>query len=335
MSPTSPSAMSWRIIRTAGTYSKTWPTMSTRPLASASSASSIASAVDSVSGFSTKTCLPASSAARASGGVGRGRRGDHDGGDRAVLEHAVHVVGHLDVRVERGGLLAALVGEVDQVAPAVRPVSVEVAGQVRPPVPVPDQGDAVHTRLVRLPPAPAERPTASLVRPGPYGCQRDSRPWAILLGAYRRGRDRGRLPPVGHPTQSHDAEQDHREERVLQRWRQEPHQHREDHRRHGPVDRRVGGRGRRVDRPARRTARRAPGEPPGRAHQRQGDQRQPDQVGEQPEQTRPRPRGAARTSRPWCRRSRAGRTRPARSVGRMSQSGSLVSATMPPKWPTP
>jgi hypothetical protein len=48
-------------------YSKVWPTISTLPLASPSSASSTASAVVSASGFSTSTCLPAARACRTIG----------------------------------------------------------------------------------------------------------------------------------------------------------------------------------------------------------------------------------------------------------------------------
>ena len=55
------------ILRTAGTNSKVWPTMRTRPAWSAVVASSIASWAARASGFSTKTCLPAARARTVSG----------------------------------------------------------------------------------------------------------------------------------------------------------------------------------------------------------------------------------------------------------------------------
>ncbi len=53
-------------LRTGGLKTKVWPTMSVSPVRWASRTSSSASAVELVIGFSTKTCLPASSAALAS-----------------------------------------------------------------------------------------------------------------------------------------------------------------------------------------------------------------------------------------------------------------------------
>ena len=53
-------------LRTGGLNTKVWPTMRVRPVRWASSTSSSASAFELVIGFSTNTCLPASSAALAS-----------------------------------------------------------------------------------------------------------------------------------------------------------------------------------------------------------------------------------------------------------------------------
>ena len=57
--------MSSPSLRTGGLKTKVWPTMSVRPVCSASATSSSASAAELVIGFSTKTCLPASRAALA------------------------------------------------------------------------------------------------------------------------------------------------------------------------------------------------------------------------------------------------------------------------------
>ncbi len=64
--PSSPACTCLRSSFTAGLYSNVCPTISTRCLMRASSTSSSASATLAVSGFSTSTCLPASSACFAS-----------------------------------------------------------------------------------------------------------------------------------------------------------------------------------------------------------------------------------------------------------------------------
>ena len=65
-SPRSPESTISFSFCTPGWYSRRWPGISTRPRSSASSQSSSISAPRIAGGFSTKTCLPASSARRAS-----------------------------------------------------------------------------------------------------------------------------------------------------------------------------------------------------------------------------------------------------------------------------
>ena len=66
MSPSSPASISSRIMFTGGLYRNVWPGISTRPALAARRDQVSASSTEAASGFSTKTCLPASSAAEAS-----------------------------------------------------------------------------------------------------------------------------------------------------------------------------------------------------------------------------------------------------------------------------
>src|SRR6266536_1965128 len=94
-SPSSPESRRARILVTAGLYSKVWPTISTRPARSACRVRATASAVDSASGFSTRTCLPAARPASArpacvrAGGVGV------HAGDPVGAEPLVQVTGQV------------------------------------------------------------------------------------------------------------------------------------------------------------------------------------------------------------------------------------------------
>ena len=72
-----------------GWYSSRWPTISVRPLSAAAATTLSASATDWASGFSTNTCLPASSTRRASSRVRGHGRGHHHGVEVRVGEQLV------------------------------------------------------------------------------------------------------------------------------------------------------------------------------------------------------------------------------------------------------
>ena len=63
-SPSTSASISSLTLLTGGLYTNVWPGISVRPVRAAISIRSIASADVVASGFSTSTCLPASSAAR-------------------------------------------------------------------------------------------------------------------------------------------------------------------------------------------------------------------------------------------------------------------------------
>ena len=99
---------------------------------SARATSSSASEAESAGGFSTKTCLPASSASARELVVRRHRRGDDDGLEGVVLQEILESARHAGARVAGAELVEQVGGEVAE--PGQLGEVVEVAGEVRAPV---------------------------------------------------------------------------------------------------------------------------------------------------------------------------------------------------------
>ena len=97
---------------------------------------------DAASGFSTSTCLPASSAATARSACVAGRRGDDHGIDRVVVQDLLEVGGAAHLRVAAPRQLERRLAAV--AAPHELGVAVldRDAGEVRSPVAEADEGDA-------------------------------------------------------------------------------------------------------------------------------------------------------------------------------------------------
>ena len=133
-----------------------WPGISTRPVSPAIRASSRASSRRVASGFSTSTCLSASSARARKRVVGL-RRGRHDHGlHGGVLEHRVQLAHAPAPRGGGGRTRRSRAGSLSHSARSSQLRALgDVAREVRPPVAVADDRDADRRLAARAALGPA------------------------------------------------------------------------------------------------------------------------------------------------------------------------------------
>ena len=139
-----PSSISCRIFRTAPVNRNVWSTMIFRFLRSASSISSSACADVAVNGFSTKTCLPFSSAL-CQFEVRPDRRDDGNGIDLSRSENVVHISSSWNGGVSLGNStqhVRTVVANHGHPGPV---WTVKIANNVRTPITVPNYADVQHS----------------------------------------------------------------------------------------------------------------------------------------------------------------------------------------------